>query len=318
VARILVTAGQVCVGLGVIVAILVFFFKRLRVQPAVAVPWRRMFTWGLVGLAGFIVSFFFGRGIPGLLAQYPTSIPLRIFFGTLAVFVFLAGGFMAGALTLLFGLAWSFAARAFGEERLPTWLGMPAAYYRDAFWIGVGGSGLLIGLRHVLDFASVWWPTLHRGIPTGFGDAFDTVIPGIGLIGSTVSHALLVTAVLVLGGAFLGAELRVRWLRLLLFFAVAATFVSSYGSPADFLKQFLAQAILLAVVIFGIRSVVRFNLLGLFLVAACTTLFAGASELLAQPDTFYRNNGYILLFALVMLLAWPLVVGQSRGRQSVS
>jgi membrane protease YdiL (CAAX protease family) len=318
VARTLVTAGQVCVGLGVIVAILVFFFKRLRVQPAVAVPWRRMFTWGLVGLAGFIVSFFFGRGIAGLLAQYPTSIPLRIFFGTLAVFVFLAGGLIVGALTLLFGLAWSFAARAFGEEQLPTWLGMPAAYYRDAVWIGVGGSGLLIGLRHVLDFASVWWPTLHRGIPTGFGDAFDTVIPGIGLIGSTVSHALLVTAVLVLGGAFLGAELRVRWLRLLLFFAVAATFVSSYGSPADFLKQFLAQAILLAVVIFGIRSVVRFNLLALFLVAACTTLFAGASELLAQPDTFYRNNGYILLFALVMLLAWPLVVGQSRGRQSVS
>jgi len=37
---------------------------------------------------------------------------------------------------------WHFAARAFGEEWVPTWLGMPANYYRDAFWIALGGSAL--------------------------------------------------------------------------------------------------------------------------------------------------------------------------------
>jgi membrane protease YdiL (CAAX protease family) len=318
VARTLLVAGQICVALGVVVAILVFFFKRLRAQPAVTVPWRRMFNWGLVGLAGFVVNFFLGRGIPGLLAQYPTSIPSRIFFGTVGVFIFLAGGFLVGGLTLLFGLAWSFAARAFGEEQLPTWLGMPADYYRDAFWIGLGGSAFLIGLRRLLDFVSVWWPTLHRGIPSAFGDAFDAVFPGLGLIGGTVVRALLATAILVLAGAFLGAELRVRWLRLLLFFAVVATFVFSYGSAADFLKQFLEQAIFLAAIVLGIRRVVRFNLLGLFLVAACTMLLAGVSELLGQPDAFYRNNGYLLLFALVMILAWPLVTWWSRGQQASS
>jgi len=318
VARTLVFAGQLCVGLALIVGILAFFFKRLRAQPAVVIPWRRMFTWGLVGLAGFIASFFFGRGIPSLLAQYPTSIPLRIFFGSVAVGVLLVGGALAGGITLLFGLAWSYAARAFGVERLPTWRGMSAAYYRDAFWIGLGGSGLLVGLRRVLEFASASWPTLHRGLPTMFGDAFDTVIPGIGLLGGTVNRALLATATLALGAAFLGAELRVRWLRLLLFFALAATFVWNYGSPADFLKQFLVQVIVLAVVVFGIRRVVRFNLLGLFLVAAGTSLLAGASELLSQPDPFYRNNGYILLFALGVLLAWPLLIGQSRRQQAIS
>jgi hypothetical protein len=318
VARTLVTAGQVCVALGAIVGILVFFFKRLRAQPAVSVPWRRMFTWGLVGLVGFVVSFFLGRGIPGILSQYPTSIPLRIFLGSVAVFVFLAGGLLVGAITLLFGLAWSFAARAFGEDKLPTWLGMPAEYYRDAFWIGLGGSGLLIGLRRVLDFVSAWWPTLHRGIPADFGDAFDTVFPGIGMIGSAVLRALFATGILVLGGAFLGAELRVRWLRLLLFFALAATFVSGYGSPADLVKQFLTQAILLAVVVFGIRSVVRFNLLGLSLVAALTILVAAAGQLFSQQDTFYRNNGYILLLAIVVLLAWPLVTWRMRQQASTT
>jgi len=318
VARTLVTVGQFCVGLGLIISVLVFFFKRLRVQPATPVPWRRMFRWGLVGLGGFIVSSLFGNRIPSVLANYPTTIPLRFVFGSAALGIFLGGALLLGALTVLFGLAWSFAARAFGEEQLPSWLDMPADYYRDAFWIGVGGSGLLIGLRYLLDFASAWWPTLHRGLPAGFGGNYDATFPGIGVIGSTILHALLITAILALGGAFLGAELRVRWLRLVLSLAVAATLVLSYGSASDFLKQFLSSAIFLAVIVFGIRRVVRFNLLGLFLVAACTAFLGAAGELVTQPDAFYRANGYVILLALVLLLAWPLVTWRLRGQGTQS
>jgi hypothetical protein len=318
VARTLVTVGQICAGLGLVISVLVFFFKGFRAQPQVSVPWRRMFTWGLVGLAGFLVSFLFGRGIPALLEQYPTAMPLRLFFGTAAVGVFLLGAVVLGGVTLLFGLAWSFAARAFGQEALPTWLGMPAEYYRDAFWIGLGGSASLIGVRRLIDFASAWWPTLHRGLPSSFGDSFDGFYPGVGIIGSTVFRGLLVTAALFLAAAFLGAELRVRWLRLVLFFAVPATFVLSYGSAADFLKQFLAVAILLAVVAMGMRRVVRFNLLGLFLVTLCTALLSGAAALAAQPDGFYRTNGYGILLAVVLLLAWPLLTWRLRGRAASS
>ncbi len=225
---------------------------------------------------------------------------------------------MLGTITLLFGLAWSFAARTFGEEQLPTWLGMPAEYYRDAFWIGLGGSAFLIGLRRVLDFASVWWPTVHRGLPSSFGDSFDAIFPGIGVIGSAVFRALLITATLFLAAAFLGAELRVRWLRLFLFFAVPAAFVLSYGSAADFLKQFLASAILLALVVIGIRRLVRFNLLGLFLTAVCTALFSGAAGLITQPDAFYRTNGYGILLAVALLLAWPLMTWRLRGQAATS
>jgi len=235
-----------------------------------------------------------------------------------AVAIFLGGAFLLGAITVLFGLAWSFAARAFGEEQLPSWIGMPADYYRDAFWIAAGGSGLLIGLRHLVDFASVWWPTLHRGLPASFGSSFDAIFPGVGVICSTILRSLLVTAFILLGGAFLGAELRVRWLRLVLFFGVAASFVFSYGSVADFLKQFLASALLLAMIVFGIRRVVRFNLLGLFLVAACTPLLGAAGELVGQPDAFYRTNGYAILFALLLLLAWPLVSWRLHGQGTQS
>ncbi|MGB7844731.1 MAG: CPBP family intramembrane glutamic endopeptidase [Candidatus Acidiferrum sp.] len=314
VTRTLVAIGQICLGLGLAITVLVFFFKRLRAQPPVAVPWRRMLSWGLAGLAGFVVSFFFGRGIPGLLSRYDTAIPLRLFFGTAAIGVFLLGALVLGAITLLFGFAWSFAAPAFGEEKLPSWLGMPADYYRDAFWIGISGSALLIGLRRLLDFVSAWWPTLHRGLPASFGDSFDAIFPGLGVIGSTIFRALLTTAVVCLAAAFLGAELRVRWLRLVLFFAVAASFVLSYGSAADFLKQSLSSAIVLAVVVFGIRRVARFNLLGLFLVAACASLFAAAGELVTQPDAFYRTNGYGILLAAMLLLVWPLLNWRLRGQ----
>ena len=316
VGRILVAAGQICLVLGLIVSVLVYFFKRLRVQPAVRVPWRRFFAWGLVGLVGFAVSFLFGKGIPALLSNYPTAMPMRIFLATTIVGLLLAGAVLVGVISLLFGLAWSFAARAFAETQLPSWLGMPGEYYRDAFWIGLGGTAALIGLRHLLEYASAWWPTLHRGLPSSFGDVYDAVYPGAGLIGGAAFRALIFTGVLLLAGAFLGAELRARWLRLFLFFAVAAALVTGWGSPADFVKQFVASAILLLVVVSGMRSVIRFNMLGLFLIIACTLLLAGASELVSQPDQFYRVNGYAVLFGIVLLLAWPLVMWRM-SRQAV-
>lgn len=312
--RILFSIGRVCVMLGLVIAVLVYFFKRLRVQPSAKIPWRRLFAWGLFGVGGFVVSLSFGAATSALMEQYPTSMPLNIFLATRTLAYFLGGALILCGIALLFGLAWSFAARAFGEEQLPGWLAMPAAYYRDAFWIGLGGSAILIGLRHLLDFASAWWPTLHRGIPASFGESFDAIYPGAGAIGSAVFRGLFVCAILALAGAFLGAELRVRWLRLSLFIAVAAAMVSTWGSPADFVKQFVASAMVLAVVVFGIRGFVRFNLLGLFLIAVCVGLLGVFADLVAQPNTFYRANAYGILIALVALFLWPLVLWRMRSQ----
>jgi len=315
--RILVQVGQICVALGLLACVLTFYFKRLRAQ-AVRVPWKRVFGWGVVGVIGFAVSFLFGRGIPAVLEAYPTSTPLKLYLATTAVGVFLLAGLLLGAVTVLFGLAWSFAARGFGQEKIPGWLGMPGLYYRDAFWIGLGGSAALIGLRHLLDYAAGWWPTLHRGIAASFGDSYDAIFPGISAIGGVILRGLIATGILVLAGAFLGSELRVRWLRLVLFFAVAVTMVRSWGSPADFVKQFVVSAILLGVVILGIRNLVRFNLLGLFLVVVCGALLGGAAELVTQPNAFYRANAYGMLLAVVVLLAWPLALWRVQGQEATA
>ena len=315
--RMLFTIGKYSLYLGLVVSVFVFYFQRLRSQLAGTVPWRRLTLWSMAGFVAFLGSFLLGKGIPALLIQYPTALSLRMFFATTAVGIFLIAAVVVGALVLLFGLAWSFGARAFGTERIPTWLAMPAEYYRDAFWIALGGGAAMVGLRRLLSIADVWWPTLHRELPASFGESFDALYPAGGIICGAIVRGLLLTGTFALAAAFLGAELRVRWLRLALFIALAASLVSDWGSLGDFVKQFLMSVLILGVVVFGFRRVVRFNLLGCFLVVAGTALVGGAVELISQSDGFYRSQGHMVLAALVILLAWPLVAWRLGTRQSV-
>jgi hypothetical protein len=316
--RTLFNVGRIVVAVGLAIVVVIVYFKRSRRGSDLHVPWRRLMIWGLVGPAVYLFQFLLGKGIPETLAEYSTAYPWKIFLAGIVVRQFIATAFLGGILVILFGLAWHFAARAFGEEWVPTWLGMPANYYRDAFWIALGGSALLIGLQRFLSAASLWWPTLQRAVPNSFGTSFDALAPAAGVIGGAIYRGLLITGVLAVAVAFIGAELRVRWLRLLLFFAMAAAMVTNWGSPADFLKQFLGRLILLTVVVFGIRWVARFNLLGWFLVIVCTGMLGAGLELTGQPDAFYRSQGYIVVTASAVLLAWPLVLWRLRSGESAA
>jgi hypothetical protein len=79
-----------------------------------------------------------------------------------------------------------------------------------------------------------------------------------------------------------------------------------WGSPGDFLKQWIANAIFLGVVVLGVTRVVRLNLMGYFLVSAISVLALGTIELASQANHFYRQQGILCAVALVMLLVWPL------------
>jgi len=313
--RALVTIERFALYLGLVISVLIFYFRRLRAQPTGTVPWRRLMVWGVAGFAAFLASFVLGKGLPTMLAQYSTAISLHLYFATAGIGIFLVAALILGGLAVLFGLGWFFGVNAFGSERLPTWLGMPSNYYRDAFWIALGGAGVLLGVRRLLLLVDHWWPTLHRGLPSSFGDSFDAIFPAAAIIGGGVLHALFLTGTFALAAAFLGAELRVRWLRLVLFLALAATQISDWGSAADFLRQFLGSVLVLGVVVLGIRNVVRFNLLGCFLVITGGAFLSGAVELLSQPDGFYRSQGYWVVAALMLLLAWPLVAWRAGSRR---
>lgn len=304
--RTLLSIGEVVAGIALFVALLVFFFRGVRQQPASSIPWRRLVLWALAGAGIFVLSFLLGKGIPGILANYQTTMTMKVFFAVATVSVLILSTLVLGGFALLFGLGWSFGARAFGSERMPTWFGMPGDYYRDAFWIALGGTGAFIGLGHLLSVATRWWPTLHREYPASFGSSFDALYPAASIIGNSLVHGLLLTGTFALVGAFLGAELRVRWMRLLLFLAAAVALASEWGNGADFAKQVLASAVTLAFVVYGIRTVARLNVLGCFLVVVAISMLSGALELVTQPDQFYKLQGYAVLGALGVLLVWPL------------
>ncbi len=309
-------------GLGI--TALILFLKDLRSEAARSIPWRRLTRWAFWGLAAYVLVFALGNRIATFLNAYNTAIPLKTTLGIMGISVLLGGPFNFGFLVLLFGISWYYAKRAFGEEHFPSWTGMPAAYYRDALWIGLGGAGAVLGLQTLLQMASQHWPTAHRVAEAGFGSDFDAILPAASILGTTLLHSLVLTGTVALIASFIAAQLRARWMRFLAFLlGVLAITGSGWGSPADFAKQWLAQAIFLAVVVFGVRRVMRFNILGCFLVLAILALVGDAATLLPQPNAFYRANGYAVVLMLVLLLAWPFVAwrtssGNGGGEQGSS
>lgn len=291
------------------VLVLVFYFRKFRTDDAKVVPWRNLARLALWGLAGYVLVFAFGDRIPVFLQQYPTATPFKALVGTLAIAGIVGAAFNFGVVAFLLGLAWFYCRRAFGEERLPSLRGMPRAYYRDAVWIGLCATAGWIGLSRLVESASAHWPTLHRALPAAFGPDFDAYQPLASIAGTAVLRGLFFVGLVTLVSGFLSAEVKSRWLRILIFLLGAFCMVGmSWGSPEDFLKKFLVNAILLAAVVFAALRIVRFNVLGWFLAIATTVLAGGAVELLSQPNGFYRMQGYGLIAFLIVLLLWPLAI----------
>jgi hypothetical protein len=286
---------------------LIVFLSNLRSDAARAIPWKRIALWSIWGIACYLLVFAVGNRIPAFLSAYETAIPFKMMLGGMAIGALLGGPLYFGGIALLFGMAWYFATRAFGQDHLPGWGGMPAAYYRDALWIGLGGSAGLLGLNRLLETALAHWPSVHRTAEASFGKDFDAILPAASILGGTVLRGLFLTGVVAAIAAFLTAQIRQPWRRLLLLPIGAFALVGgNWGSPTDFAKQFVARFVLCGVLVLGVRYIMRFNLLGCFLVIASTSLVGGATELLTQPDEFYRANGYAVLILVALLLSWPL------------
>ncbi|HXM99707.1 MAG TPA: CPBP family glutamic-type intramembrane protease [Candidatus Dormibacteraeota bacterium] len=293
---------------GLVITALVVFLKDLRSDAVRSIPWKRLVRWSLWGLAGYVLVFACGNAIPTFLGNYQTSIPLKTTLGGVVIGLLLGAPVYLGGLALVFGFAWYFARKAFGPEHLPGWANMPASYYRDALFIGLGGTGALIGVNHVLAALNRVWPTAHRATAASLGQNFDAILPAAAIIGSTVLRGLFFTGIIAAVSSFIAAQVKQPVLRgLILVLAALAMVGGNWGTPADFAKQLITRLVLLAVLAVGVRWVMRFNILAAFLVAACTGLLGAAAELLSQPNRFYRANGIFLVAFLVLLLGWPLL-----------
>src|SRR5262249_2209403 len=195
------TLGRVIINYGISVAFigglgvagLVLFLRNLKSEVARTIPWKRLAKWASWSLVGFATVFVFGDRLAIALNQYDTAVPLKMVYGVLGIVTLLGGPFTVGIALLVFGMAWYFAARAFGSERLPGWAGMPGMYYRDAVVIGIAGAVGLLGLETVFQVVSQHWPTVHRTAEAAFGADFGARIPGAAILGATLQQSLLLT-----------------------------------------------------------------------------------------------------------------------------
>jgi membrane protease YdiL (CAAX protease family) len=293
---------------GLAIWVIVAFLRNLRSDVGRSIPWKRLALWASWAMLAYVVVFACGKGIPTAMNAYNTAIPYRTMLGIVGMSALLGGPFQFGFLLVVFATAWYFARRAFGDERLPGWTGMPGAYYRDAVWIGLGGAAGLTGLQTVLQAVAQHWPTPHRVVEAAFGTDFDAILPGAAAIAATFQHSLLFTGLVALLASFVTVQIRQPWLRWLLFVLVSLALVGGgWGSVGDFAKQWIAQAIVLAVLVWGVARVMRFNVLGCFLALFLMSLAADAGEFVGQPDRFYRLNGYVMIGGLAIAVLVPLM-----------
>jgi membrane protease YdiL (CAAX protease family) len=299
-------------GLGI--TALILFFRHLGSEAMRAIPWRRLFLWATGGLVAYVLIVALGNRIQYFLNGYQTAIPFKAMLGGIAIGILVGAFLYLGGLAALFGFASYFSNRAFGNERLPVGSRMPVVYYRDALSIGVCGAVGFLGLRHLMEFAIFHLQTVHRSLSLSFGQNFDARLPVGAIFGGAVISSLFVTGLIAFIAAFVSDVLKARWLRFGIFL-LGAMFLAGgdWATGADFAKQFLAEAILLGVIVFGVSRVIRFNVLGCLLIVALLALLGAAVSLLEQPEAFYRANGYAVIVMMLVLLAWPLLLWRMRA-----
>jgi hypothetical protein len=296
---------------------LIIFLKNVRSEAGRRIPWKRLAMWALWGFAGYLLAVAFGDFVQTALSNYRTPIPFKTMIGVTAISVLLGILFSYGFLTLLFGAAWYYGTRAFGEERIPRWMSMPRTYYRDAFFIGLGGTAAWVALDAVLKWANQHLPGAQAGAAANFGTNLDAMFPAAAILGSAVRTGLTVTALIAITSAFIASVVRPKWLGasvlVLAVFALGG-FAANWHDPMDVVKKMAIAAVWIGAIDVAVRYLVRFNVLGYFLIVAALFLLGGAGEMLGHPDYFYKANGYGVLAALVVLFGWPLVAWR-RGQE---
>lgn len=286
------------------ITIFVFFLKQMKSELARSIPWRSLAAWAAWIALGFLVSFFFGDRIATVMDTYQTSMPLKFIWGVLFISGLIGLLIYFGGYLLLYGMSWYFGARALGPDRMPRWLGMPRSYYFDALVIGLGGTGILVGLSRLVNFISEKWTTSGRGIYSAFGSDFAALLPSASILGTSLLRAFLLVAILAVIATFVASHVKSTVLRLFLLLLAILASCGSWTNFSDFLKQLVTGALLVVTILLLVRYVVRLNLLGGFLLAFTVTTAGAAVTLLQQPNSFYKSNGYIVLAVTAMVFLW--------------
>jgi membrane protease YdiL (CAAX protease family) len=302
-------------GIGVaLIAVLVIFFRGLKNPDVARVPWRPLGKLSCLMLIASIIIYV--NKVPQLLLTYTTAWPLATFYSILFIsMIFITAMYMSGAVLLL-GLSWFFVERAFGPGHLPTWHGMKAAYFRDAFCVAFFGSAAVLGLNR-LPGLFARWPLLRHSLGASVPENLDVLNPAVGALASSIAAAFFTVGILGLAAGLIALYVRPAWMRAGLLILYAALMATNVATPGAFFREAAFHLVAVAALWYGVTHIARFNVLGYFLLAAMLALVPGAIELLEQPNPYLHANGYGVIAFAIAILAWPLMRWQRLLRLSV-
>jgi hypothetical protein len=243
--------------------------------------------------------------VPQLLANYATTMPLKTYYATLSIsMIFLIALYFALAYLAL-GLSWFFTGRTFGPDRIPSWSEMKSEYYRDAVIIGTFGATALAGLTRVPGLFTRW-PLLRHSLGAAVPGSLDALNPAAGAIASGISSGLIALGLIGVIVGLIAAYVRPVWMRAALVVLVAVLITTDVATPGAFLRDALFHLVVVAAVWLFVTRIVRFNVMGYFLLAAMISVVPVAVELLQQPNEYFRMNGYAAVAFVLLLASWPL------------
>jgi hypothetical protein len=305
------TGGFLALAGAFITTVVVIFLRNLKQPSVAAIPWPMLAKLSLPAAIAFVLMVV--TRAPQYLGTYPTELSLGVFFGMTAISLVLVSAVVYCSIFALLGFAWFFLARAYGGEQLPIRRSMPATYYRDALFVGVFGCVVLIGLEHVRELVARMWPVARHSFMASAPELVDAVLPALQAFSAAVVRSYVAVGVLALVAGVFSLYLRRFSLQVLALGLVAVFVAPRWGSAGDLVQSIVVGWAGLLILWWGVRRVVRFNLLGYFLLTALASLGAASAELLGQPNSYYRAHGWAVVAVALLLLVWPVSAWLRRG-----
>jgi len=298
-----------------VTSVIVVFLRNLKHPSAAAVPWRKFSKWALAALIAFVCWVF--TNIPQYMSRYPTENPLSTYLGMTAVSFVLGSAAVYGLVFVLLGLAWFFIARIYGPDALPFSGAMPALYYRDALVAGASGFAIVAGLSRLRQWIEHVWPVQHYSFSASVPGALDASPPALQALAAAAIVSFTTIAVLALVAGFASAYFRDAWKQVLLLGVVAFLAAPRWGSSGELVQNIVLGWAALLLFWWLARHGLRFNVLAYFLMLVLTMFANAASELLRQPNFYFRANGALLLAVALALLLWPFLAWRRGAPEAV-
>jgi hypothetical protein len=305
------TAAQIAQTFGIVllfgaaaITVIVVAVRSLKRPEIAQVPWRRLYKWSAIVLLASIVAFV--NRAPQLLTAYTTTMPLHTYYAFLFISLLFVAAFYAAGAFLLLGLSWFFIERTFGRGHIPEWFGMRGEYYRDAFCIATFGMAAIMGIARLPELLERW-PLVRHRLGASVPDGLDLLNPALGTMASGTLRGFLITGMFAIAVALIAEYIRPRWERVAFVILVALLLATNAATLGTFLREAAFHAVVFAAAWLAVKYVLRFNVLGYFLLAAMTVLIPEAIDLLTQPNAYFHGSGYAVIAFAAALVAWPLV-----------